>query len=84
MITAEDMKCALKSCGSVKACRVAVVELDTLKQTGIVKWDGINFCSDFKYEVRSELNTMNTSLFLEILEAFYDRRHRFREKGKVL
>lgn len=50
VITAEDMKAALESCGGVKGCRVAVVEVHAPNQTGVVKWDGISFYSSFRYE----------------------------------
>lgn len=50
VVTAEEFKAALESSGGVKGCRAAVAELNTSKETGGVKWDGISFYSSFRYE----------------------------------
>lgn len=50
VVTAEDLKAALESSGGVKGCRVAVVEVNTSKKTGVVKLDGISFYISFRYE----------------------------------
>ena len=50
VVFAEDLKAALESSGGIKGCRVSVVEVNGLKETGVVKWEGISFYSSFRYE----------------------------------
>ena len=47
MVFAEDLKAALESSSRIKGCRVSVVEVNGLKETGVVKWEGISFYSSF-------------------------------------
>lgn len=37
VVFAEDLKGALESSGGIKGCRVSVVEVNGLKETGVVK-----------------------------------------------
>ena len=46
----EDLKAALESSGGIKGCRVLVVEVNGLKETGVLKWEGISFYSSFHDE----------------------------------
>ena len=50
VVFAEDLKAALESSGGIKGCRVSVVEVNGLKETGVVKWEGVSFYSSFRYE----------------------------------
>ena len=50
VVFAEDLKAALESSGGIKGCQVSVVEVNGLKKTGVVKWEGISFYSSFHYE----------------------------------
>jgi len=51
MITAEDMKAALESHGSIKGCRAAVVEVDTTRESNKdSKIPGISALNNFQYE----------------------------------
>ena len=47
MVFGEDLKAALESSSRIKGCRVSVVEVNGLKETGVVKWEGISFYSSF-------------------------------------
>ena len=49
MVFAEDLKAALESSSRIKGCRVSVVEVNGLKETGVVKWEALA-CSSFRYE----------------------------------
>ena len=50
MIFAEGLKAALESSCGIKGCRVSVVEVNGLQETGVVKWEGISSYSSFRYE----------------------------------
>ena len=53
VITAENMKEALKSHGGLKGCRVAVVQVDTTKSVGVEnKIPGISLLNNFLFEER--------------------------------
>ena len=53
VITAENMKEALESHGSLKGCRVAVVKVNTTKSLGVEnKIPGISLLNNFLFEER--------------------------------
>ena len=51
VVTAEDMKAALESCGGIKGCRAAVIKVNTTRERNKDnKIPGISVLNNFQYE----------------------------------